>query len=459
MSTRQQYVKLGKVLGGLVATVLLVNAVFLSGVASGETKGDWWKEFDFSKYKGTTLRVLALPPEPIPAFREACREFEKVSGIKIRLEEYSYARLRDKVLVELMTGGEHVDLFWNQVYTQGRQFYKAGYYEPLEKYINDKNLTNPDWKLEDFFSGDIKLATFRGDLIALPVQTETQILFYRSDLLDKYGIAVPDTFDELKSAAEKLTLDIDNDGKIDIYGASERKEYSLLNLTPFLYGYGGDFFNSEGNVTINSPEAVQAVTMYADLLRNYGPPGTIGWKETINMFTSGRAALYIGSNLRLPYFIDPEISEIVGKFKTAVVPRGPVRRETPSGPWHVSISYGSRHKEAVWLALYHILSEKMFGKMIMVGWSPPYRPSWEKAVEKVPEKVPPFWIKTSLENMKFIRGRTHVPPCIQGVEVRAIIESYITQILEGRKGVQQALNEAAAKVKGSLIPGEFEWFK
>jgi len=443
----------------LAAALVVVSVIFVAGSVSGETKGSWWEEFNFSKYKGVELRILALPPEPVGWFKEACRNFEKVSGIKIKLEEYSYGRLRDKILMELMTGGDRVDIFWNQVYTQGRQFYKAGYYEPLDKYVNNKKLTNPDWKIEDFLAGDIKLGTFRGELIAIPVQTETQILFYRADLLQKYGIDIPDTFDQFKQAAKKLTLDTNGDGKIDMYGATERAEYCLLNLSPFLYGYGGGFFDSEGNVIINSPESVAAVKTYTDILRNYGPPGIIGWKETINMFTIGKAALYIASNLRLPYFINPETSKVVGKFRTTVVPRGPVRRETPSGPWHISISYGSRHKEAAWIAIQYILKEETFDKQMRAGWSPPYKPSWEKAKKNPPEGVPRFWIETSLENMKYARGRTHVPPCVQGVQARSIVESYITKILEGKMDVQEALDEAAAKVEEVLIPGEFEWFK
>ncbi len=455
ISTRKQYVKVKKIVGALLITTLLASALSLSGSAVEKNLGDWWQKFDFTKYKGTTLRIIALPPEPITAYRDAFMEFEEVSGVKIKFEEYSYGRIRDKVLIELMTGGQHVDLFWNQPYVQGLQFYKAGYYEPVNKYISDESLTNPDWRLEDFSPGLLKLGTFANGLIGVPVQLETNLLWYRLDLLEKYGVSVPDTFEEFRSAAEKLTLDTNGDGQTDIYGVTQRAEYSLLHVANLLYGYGGDFFDSKGNVTINSPEAVQAISMYVDILRNYGPPGIIGWKETINMFTSGKAALMMGSNLRLPYFTNPETSEIIGKFRAGLVPRGPVAREPLCTGWFVSISYGSPNKEIAWLALHYALGKKTYDKMIMVGWSPPYMPSWKLPEAK--EKVPSWWLESSLESMKITKGRAYVPRCVQGVEARAIIERAITLALEGKKDVQEALDEAASEVEKVLLPGEFEW--
>ena len=57
---------------------------------------------------------------------------------------------------------------------------------------------------EDFLPATIDSATHSGKLYAYPSTTDGGLLYYRKDLLDKYGLRPPTTFDEMKAACDKI---------------------------------------------------------------------------------------------------------------------------------------------------------------------------------------------------------------------------------------------------------------
>src|SRR4029453_2978126 len=93
--------------------------------------------------------------------------------------------------------------------------------------------------LDDLFTSDVKDDLFGGlvsesqgddTFVGMPVWTNSEILFYRTDLFEdpknmadfeaKYGypLAAPTTWDEYRDVAEFFTRDTDGDGTIDLYG-------------------------------------------------------------------------------------------------------------------------------------------------------------------------------------------------------------------------------------------------
>jgi multiple sugar transport system substrate-binding protein len=61
--------------------------------------------------------------------------------------------------------------------------------------------------------------TVDGKVVALPAFADSMFLYYRQDLLDKYGIQPPKTWDKLKAAAKKIT---DGEHNPDLQGLSFR---------------------------------------------------------------------------------------------------------------------------------------------------------------------------------------------------------------------------------------------
>ena len=81
--------------------------------------------------------------------------------------------------------------------------------------------------------------------------------------------------DELLEMCEAL-----NDPENGVYALALRGEgnAAVTQFSGFLYAFGGDFFDEETKTAlINTPEFMEAVKFYADLIQNYCPPGSINY--------------------------------------------------------------------------------------------------------------------------------------------------------------------------------------
>lgn len=115
----------------------------------------------------------------------------------------------------LQSGSKEIDLFaadavWPSI------FISAGWVAPLE----DIGMTNEF--LDDYFMYENFQAD--GKSYGIPFQANAGTLFYRTDLLDKYDLDVPETWEDLKLAAETVLAGEDNDELYGYAGAWQRTE-------------------------------------------------------------------------------------------------------------------------------------------------------------------------------------------------------------------------------------------
>jgi hypothetical protein len=81
------------------------------------------------------------------------------------------------------------------------QYAASGWAEPLNQFFDSEAAMMA--YLEDFLPGPIEANLIDGTLYALPAFTDAQFLYYRADLLDKYGFEPPTTWEELKIAGAR----------------------------------------------------------------------------------------------------------------------------------------------------------------------------------------------------------------------------------------------------------------
>ena len=138
-----------------------------------------------------------------------------------------------------------------------------------------------------------------------------------------------------------------------MYGITLRgqRAAAVTQFSSFLYSFGGEWIDAEGNSAINSPEALQAYTYYGDLLRNYGPPGAINmhWPQAIAVFQQGNAAMYLDADILYTNVVDPDASLVVDSVAFAPFPEGPAgRRPYSVTSWGIGMNSGSPNKDAAW---------------------------------------------------------------------------------------------------------------
>ena len=297
-------------------------------------------------FSGESIRVLLPRDSWVDALeRHLIPEFEKETGIKVRMESFHEDQLSQKLGVEF-TAGTDLDVFVTRPLNEGRMFERNGWYADLTPYFKDD--AEYDF-YNDFAPAAQELTRINGIQTCIPVSNECHVLYYRTDIFEKHGLRPPKTFAELEETAKLLT-----DRGNDFYGVLLRGQRSPLvtQFSSFLYGFGGDWFDAEtGKATFDTPEALNAIDFYGRLLREYGPPGAanMSWPQMMAVYQQGKGAMYLDATGHFFMLLDPAKSDLASKTAVAVFPAGPVANH----PWMIpgtglAIYSGSKNKDTAW---------------------------------------------------------------------------------------------------------------
>ncbi len=175
------------------------------------------------------------------------------------------------------------------------QYARKGLVEPLDEYIAADNTV-----LGDFEPAALDAISYQGKLYGLPYCDVSSVLIYRRDLFDQYGIAVPQTMDDLTQAALDIQHAVRADGRQDFYGITLRGAPSCgLNFwimgSNWAPAWGVQWYGADGRPSLDTSEHLAAVEHYVDLLQRAGPPETptMGFEECMAAYRAGRAAMVI----------------------------------------------------------------------------------------------------------------------------------------------------------------------
>ena len=130
-----------------------------------------------------------------------------------------------------------------------------------------------------------------GRLFMITDTVSTPLMWVRTDLFEEKEVEIPTTWDEFFDVAEKMT-----DADAGIYGFSMRGDSSCcVELQHVLYAYSGieNYFDEDGNCTINAPEHVEFLKRYQALYNICTAESDItnGYKEMVASFDGGSAAM------------------------------------------------------------------------------------------------------------------------------------------------------------------------
>ena len=137
--------------------------------------------------------------------------------------------------------------------------------------------------VEDHFPSIIESQTVNGKLVALPVFTDAPALYYRKDLLDKYGAKVPTTWKEMADTA-KMIMDKERAaGNKDMWGfVFQGNAYEGLTCDALEWvksNGGGQIIEPDGTISINNPKAAEAIDMVKGWVGTISPPGVLAYQE------------------------------------------------------------------------------------------------------------------------------------------------------------------------------------
>ena len=187
-----------------------------------------------------------------------------------------------------------------------------GAFEVMKLKNSDKSIIMP---LEDVFPQeflnkfiDKGLVTYKGHIYQIADRLGNHLaLAYNKRLFREAGLEhPPQTISELIEFGQKLTKDIDNDGKIDQYGLVWNYTEPFWYI-PFFGGYGGEVFDENNSPTLNTQSAIKSFQLISDLRNKYKIiPQECDYDVADNKFNQGRAAMIINGDWSWGKYIESD---------------------------------------------------------------------------------------------------------------------------------------------------------
>jgi multiple sugar transport system substrate-binding protein len=150
---------------------------------------------------------------------------------------------------------------------------------------------------DTFSKKALDLVSVDGQATGVPSDGWGQLLLYRKDLFEKAGLDAPQTLDDVSAAAAKLN----GDGMSGITLATKAGDgFTAETFEHVALAAGCQLTSDGGDVTIDSPECVEALRWYGDIASQYSPKGAQDVDSTRGTYFAGRAAMMFWS----PFLLD-----------------------------------------------------------------------------------------------------------------------------------------------------------
>jgi trehalose/maltose transport system substrate-binding protein len=289
--------------------------------------------------------------------------------------------------------------------------------------------------------GAIQNDTVGGKLVAMPWFGDFGMLYYRTDLLKKYGYsAPPTTWSQLFAMAKKIQDGEQKDNE-NFYGfvfQGNAYEGLTCDAIEWVASSGGGSFIDNGKVTINNPKAKAILDLFRQNIGKTTPRGVTSYQEgeTHTAFIDGNAAFM--RNWPYAYSLGQAAdSKVKGKFNVAPLPHGPGGRSVAVvGGWQLAVSKFSKHQDAAIEFVRYVTSKAVNKFNTLTNSNVPTVPSL--ANDPAVKKAAPY-LKPATANVPRVSRPS-----------RLLLGRYN----EGSKAIYQGINQILnGRSASSVLPG------
>ena len=391
----------------------------------------------------TTVRFLTWKPNQPEVWEEIYHIFEKeYPNISLLRETgpQSSTAFHDLLTQKLKNKSQDVDVFFMDV-VWPPEFASAGWAEALDGYF-------PEEDRQKFLKAPILANTYGGHIWGIPLFIDSGVLFYRKDLLNRYGFNPPERWEHLVDQAERIMSEESDRGFALTGYSGQFKQYEGLvcNMMEFILSHGGHIIDpGTGNAALDRAPAVDAVTFVRDnVIGRVGNRGMLTYQESesLDVFTQGRAVFHRNWPYAWQICNDPSRSTIAGKVGIAKMPhfKGGESHSTLGG-WQLGISAYSKDKEAAWQFVKFLTSSRIQKLLAVKSGKAPTRKALYADPEII-EKNPHFDSLKEVFLTAYPRPRSPLYPSISNV-----LQRYFSSALSSYDSpVQQEASEATKQI-------------
>ena len=293
--------------------------------------------------------------------------------------------------------------------------------------------------------------TVGGRLLGIPWFTDAGLLYYRSDLLQKYKRPAPTTWAELAATAAIVQAGERAAGQKDFQGfvfQAKSGESLTCNAVEWIASFGGGtLVDDKGEITINNPQAVRALATAAQWVGSIASVGVLNYAEedARGVFQNGQA-LFMRNWPYAKSLLDSPDSVVRGKVGVSALPMGDgpgARHAGTLGGWQLSVSKYSRHPEVAADLVLHMASAEVQKVRAMRGSFNPTRPALYKDPEVIAAN--PF-MSSLLDTFENAVARPSGQAGLKYPSVSLALSNAAHDVL-GRKATPEA---AVRKLEGQL---------
>lgn len=308
------------------------------------------------------------PVNPIP---DLLREFEATHpGVRVRSETLPAASDEQHqfyvVNLEGQSAGFDVmmlDLIWVP------EFARAGWLLDLTSRVSGD-------ELGAFFPSAVHAGSYAGRVWALPWNMNVGLLYYRADLLAKYGLEPPATWDELVAQTRRVR-EGERDAPLDGY-LWQGKQYEglMCNVLEAFWSHGTDLLDADGRLLPDPQRAGEALAFLRGLIESgVSPRWTTAADEELSRRAFGDGHAVFLRNW--PYVLDLlEAADSPVRGRVGITPLPGRTRDTrglgATGGSHLGVARASRHPEEA-IALARFMTAERAQRAMLAGTLYPAR--------------------------------------------------------------------------------------
>ncbi|MFE5160965.1 ABC transporter substrate-binding protein [Streptomyces sp. NPDC056697] len=332
-------------LGGALAAATSLSAC--SGTGSAGTGGAGDKD----KASITVWSWL----EPAKALKAMVPEFRKKHpGIKVTVQDIGNPAIWDKITTGMAAGGEGLaDVLHIGV------DYLPGYAEKFPDGLADLGGLGATKYRGAFAPGLWRTVSPDGRRVnALPWEANSAGFWYRSDLFEKAGVdaGALATWDDAIEAGKKIKAKTG----IRLIGIDKpASQADAANFFQMLLQLQGTFyFNADGDITLDSPEAVRAMK----IIKRMNDAGLVsdfsgGWNTMVRSLKKSTVAVQ-PSPTWFGGVIEREVPQQKGKWRVQLPPavRPGGSRSATVNSTHLAVAGSSPHQAAAWSFVEYVLT-------------------------------------------------------------------------------------------------------
>jgi multiple sugar transport system substrate-binding protein len=363
---------------------------------------------------------------------------EKYPEIRLKVVEApnDTDRVEDLYTASFLLGNSPYDLIYMDIVWTPK-FAAAGWLLDLSTRVSTEDL-------KPFLAGDVAGGMYEGKLYRMPFRSDAGMLYYRTDLLAKAGVAPPQTFSELVTISKQLQQQ-----KLVDWGYTwQGKQYEGLSamFVEILRGHRGFWINPQTlEIGLDRPEAIAAVEFLRETLNSgISPPGvtTYAEEETRLLFENGKTAF-----LRNWPYVFSLAAESPIKGQYGIIPMVSSPQGTSGacqGGWGIGISKTSNHPEAAWKAIEFFSGTAMQKQFVLDNAYVPSRIALFNDRDII-SKYPHY-----PQLLKVVQNSALRPPIAQYAQASDILQRYLSAALTAQMTPDRAMQAAAAETRRLL---------